>query len=77
MKLNENSIENLSLFKAIKVELYLNGIDLKIYHPASGGTVGVKSIFLARTPKVLMARETMCKLVDGLKEDETKMRKPK
>jgi hypothetical protein len=61
----------------IKVELFRNGVDLKIYHPASDGVVGVESVILSRwsgrfVPKVLMKRKTMHKLTEELKEDKSK-----
>jgi hypothetical protein len=76
MKLDKNSLDaGLSFFKAIKVELYLGSIDLKVYHPASDGFVGIESVFLTNyhnrvVPKVLMRRKTLYKLTEELKETE-------
>jgi hypothetical protein len=78
MKLNRNSTDGgLSFFKAIKVEVYLNGIDLKAYHFALVGTVGVEGIFLTSwrgevMPKVLTRGETLRKLIKELEEDKSK-----
>ena len=76
MKLDKNSLNTgLSWFKVIKVELFRNGVDLKVYHPASDGFVGIESVFLTNyrdrvVPKVLMRRKTLYKLTEELKETE-------
>jgi hypothetical protein len=83
MKLDKNSLNTgLSWFKVIKIELFRNGVDLKIYHPASDGVVGVESVILAGwsgkfVPKILMGRKTLYKLAEELEEDKSKTKRGK